>query len=394
LNNDSYASELKLPVHQLSRFPVRRLIGLATLVLACTGGGPLYAQTQLLLGNPQVTSGLREQGYVITPSVSQTATTTTITYTVTPPVNPAALQDVGKINVQFVTLASLVSVTATVTFSGAMQMRTEGDAMTFLAGTIIGAPSPQIIPTNASAGTVSLIFSIERGASTTQQATISVALNVGSPYGARKAYLNDFDNDGKTDFSVWRPSSGNWYVLPSNNANPPTVTYWGSPGDVPVPGDYDGDGKTDFAVYRPSSGVWYVILSSTGQPTGTQWGIPGDIPVPGDYDGDGKTDRAIWRPSDGTWWYVTAGQTRITQWGSPGDIPVPGDYDGDGKTDFAVWRPSSGKWYVIPSTTNPPTVTYWGSPGDQPSGQILLVAPGTGSSSSAMGTESPLPTWF
>jgi len=142
----------------------------------------------------------------------------------------------------------------------------------------------------------------------------------------------DYDGDGKTDFAVFRPSVGGWYVLGQAGGQ------WGSSGDVPVPGDYDGDGKTDFAVFRPSSGAWYV----RGQ-AGAVFGASGDVPVPGDYDGDAKADFAVFRPSVGGW-YVR-GQAGAA-WGTSGDVPVPGDYDGDAKTDFAVFRPSSGAWYV------------------------------------------------
>src|SRR4029453_4725868 len=63
-------------------------------------------------------------------------------------------------------------------------------------------------------------------------------------------------------------------------------------GGVPfsVRGDFGGDRSTEITVYRPSSGSWWVLNSGTGFATAqeVQWGIDTDIPVPADYDGDGK----------------------------------------------------------------------------------------------------------
>ncbi len=173
----------------------------------------------------------------------------------------------------------------------------------------------------------------------------------------------DFDGDGKTDVSVYRPSDNNWYVNRSS-AGFSAVT-WGTASDTLVPGDYDGDGKTDAAVFRPSDGAWYILKSGGNTLQVFNWGASSDKVVPGDYDGDGKTDPAVFRPSDGYWYVLRSGSNSLLakQWGQNGDKLIPGDYDGDGKTDTAVIR--DGTWYISGSTSGL-IVKAFGVPSDMP----------------------------
>lgn len=175
----------------------------------------------------------------------------------------------------------------------------------------------------------------------------------------------DYDGDGSADIAVYRPSTGTWYLLDSGSGTI-RIYSWGAATDVPVAGDYDGDSRSDVAVYRPSTGEWF-ILKSTGGSHITIWGVNGDIPLAGDFDGDGVTDIAAWRPSSGTWYLnrSTAGFTAIT-WGVSTDRPVHADYDGDGKDDVGVFRPSSGTWYVLRSFDNSFYAAQWGVAGDVP----------------------------
>ncbi|MDQ4133440.1 MAG: VCBS repeat-containing protein [Actinomycetota bacterium] len=166
----------------------------------------------------------------------------------------------------------------------------------------------------------------------------------------RREAPNDFNIDGRTDVSIYRPSNGYWFV------NGGAITQFGAAGDIPVPGDYDNDGDTDVAVFRPSNGYWFIHNGPI-----VQYGGAGDIPVPADYDGDGDTDIAVFRPSNGYWYINNIMTPNIVQYGANGDIPVPADYDGDGDADIAIYRPSNGYWFI-----NGGAITQFGAPGDIP----------------------------
>jgi glucose/arabinose dehydrogenase len=181
----------------------------------------------------------------------------------------------------------------------------------------------------------------------------------------------DYDGDGLTDLAVWRPSDANWYIFRSEDSTV-EIRNFGADGDIPVPGDFVGDGNVDFAVWRPASGDWFVVNTPDGSNSGgfveRNFGLDGDAPVVGDYDGDGKDDLAVFRPSSGVWYYKDLDETNHTQvqWGIGTDVPVQGDFDGDGKTDVNIFRPSEGNWYTFQSGDGTLRVIKWGIAGDIP----------------------------
>ncbi|MDQ3713180.1 MAG: VCBS repeat-containing protein [Acidobacteriota bacterium] len=160
----------------------------------------------------------------------------------------------------------------------------------------------------------------------------------------------DFDADGKSDISVFRPSNGFWYLSQSTAGF--RAVQFGSAEDKIVPADYDGDTRTDIAVFRPSNGFWYQLRSSDNTFSGVQFGTSEDVPVPNDYDGDGRADLAVFRPSNGTWYQMrsVANQFFAQQFGQSGDKPMVGDFDGDGIGDLAVFR--NGNWFLFESANS------------------------------------------
>ena len=180
-----------------------------------------------------------------------------------------------------------------------------------------------------------------------------------STYSLTSKTAFDFDGDGRSDISVFRPSDSVWYL--NRSAQGFLAIQFGLATDKIVPADYDGDGTTDLAVYR--DGAWWIMRSTNGTVETRAFGQAGDIPVPADYTGDGRDELAVYR--NGQWWSLDLSneQSSLINFGLATDKPVPADYDGDGRVDQAVYR--NGEWHINRSTLGY-TVISFGLAGDRP----------------------------
>jgi cytochrome c peroxidase len=183
--------------------------------------------------------------------------------------------------------------------------------------------------------------SAENGFSVSQVFQFTV---FGEAASVNRAAFVDFDGDRKTDISIFRPVSGEWWYQRSSNNQVPAFQF-GTGTDKIVPADYTGDGKTDVAVFRPATGDWLILRSEDNSYYSFPFGASGDVTAPADFDADGKADPAVFRSGV---WYIQASTegVLIRQFGQTGDIPQTGDYDADGKADLAVFRPSQGEWWI------------------------------------------------
>lgn len=235
------------------------------------------------------------------------------------------------------------------------------------------------------------------------------------PSGGNTRTRADFDGDGKSDFSVFRPSNGQWWILGSTSG--PLGAQFGAAGDIPVPGHYSADSKADLGYFRGQATIgqpdFFLFKTDTNTVEGLPWGLPGDAALSGDFDGDDRDDVVNYRASERVF-YIQLRDASLTErvirmgaagdkpliadidgdghaeiltfnngvwtfsqavapanpvsftFGQAGDIAVPADYDGDAKDDFAIYRPSSGLWIIYNSSNGQFTYIPFGLSGDIP----------------------------
>jgi len=194
---------------------------------------------------------------------------------------------------------------------------------------------------------------------------LSRTLLIQQPAGQARRSPFDFDGDGKTDVSVFRPTLGEWWYSRSADGQV-GATSFGSSSDIITPGDFTGDGKADLAFFRPATGEWFILRSEDNSFLGFPFGQNGDIPTPADFDNDGKFDAAVFR--SGTWFIARSGGggALIANFGVAGDQPIAADYDNDGRADMAIVRGNAGvkEWWILRSSAGI-LATVFGSASDK-----------------------------
>jgi large repetitive protein len=246
--------------------------------------------------------------------------------------------------------------TGQASFSAASDLPVDVGPVSVAVGDFNGDGSPDLVTTNLSAGTVSVLLGNGAGG-------FSAATNLAAGASPWSVAVGDLNGDGKPDLAV-ATADGVAVLLNDGTGGFSASTVYDTGGTSPTAvaiGDFNGDGKQDLAVVNSGTNDVSILLGDgTGNfaaasiaATTFPVGAGAFSLAVGDFNGDGKLDLAVGNESantvsillgDGSGGFSPA--VDYAAGTSPGSVAV-GDFNGDGKQDLAVADVGSGGVSVL-----------------------------------------------
>jgi elongation factor P hydroxylase len=176
----------------------------------------------------------------------------------------------------------------------------------------------------------------------------------------------DFNNDGKPDFVLYNPSTGQTVIWSMNNNVHVTGSYGATlPAGWSLVGvaDFNNDGHPDYLLFNPSTGqtvIWYLsrttfLAANHGPTLPSGW----ELVATDDFNDDGKPDLVLYNPStrQTVVWYMNNNVHVTGSYGAtiPADwsLAAVADFNGDGHPDYLLFNANTGDsviWYLSGTT--------------------------------------------